>query len=188
MVASQLWHTPDKSDNPRGLHKALAHAGEDYYREQLLPGDRLDVLWQRALGLIDSAIHWDQLPQAPGTSVKNGNKMVGLLEWNRMVLLESVITAFFGSQLLEIDPQLLQHFSAFDEESWKLTYKYPPAFSKRMYHAKDQLVAAVHTYLQLPKDQRPDGAWLIQKLELETGKLGISTKDLAAMITSLVWV
>ena len=36
---TKLWSTPDKSDNPGGLHKALAHAAEDYYREQLLPGD-----------------------------------------------------------------------------------------------------------------------------------------------------
>ncbi|KAL8998630.1 MAG: hypothetical protein Q9169_002381 [Polycauliona sp. 2 TL-2023] len=114
--------------------------------------------------------------------------MVSLLEWNRKVLLESVITALFGPQLLQIDPQLLRHFTTFDEESWKLTYKYPHAFSKQMYHAKDQLVAAVHKYLQLPMDQRIDETWLIKKLEMETGRLVISKKDLAATITSLVWV
>lgn len=27
------------------LHKTLAHAGEDYCRQQLLPGDLLDPLW-----------------------------------------------------------------------------------------------------------------------------------------------
>ncbi|KAI4256319.1 MAG: hypothetical protein L6R42_006294, partial [Xanthoria sp. 1 TBL-2021] len=185
---TKLWSTPDKSDNLGGLHKALPHAGEDYYREQLLPGDRLDVLWQRVLGLIDSAIQWDQLPRTPSATTMDGVKTVSLLEWNRMVLLESVISAFFGPQLLQIDPQLLQHFAAFDEESWKLTYKYPRMISKDMYHAKDQLVAAVETWLNLPRDKRPDGAWLIQKLEMETSKLEMSTKDLAAMITSLVWV
>ncbi|KAL8655778.1 MAG: hypothetical protein Q9210_000666 [Variospora velana] len=185
---TKLWSTPDKSDDLSGLHKALAHAGEDYYREQLLPGDRLDVLWPRVLGLIDSAIQWDQLPRTPSATTMDGVKTVGLLEWNRKVLLESVVTAFFGPQLLQIDPQLLLHFAAFDEDSWKLTYKYPRMISKDMYHAKDQLVAAVETWLNLPRDKRLDGAWLIQKLEMETSKVEMSTKDLAAMITSLAWV
>ncbi|KAL8965513.1 MAG: hypothetical protein Q9183_003814 [Haloplaca sp. 2 TL-2023] len=185
---TKLWSTPEKSDNRGGLHKALAHAGEDYYREQFLPGNRIDVLWPRVLGLIDSAMQWDQLPQTPGAISTDGVKTVSLLEWKSKVLLESVITAFFGPQLLQIDPQLLLHFAAYDEESWKLTYKYPRMMSKNMYHAKDQLVAAVETWLNLPRDKRPDGAWFIQKLETESSKLEMGIKDLAAMITSLAWV
>lgn len=185
---AKLWYTPSDNSDLRSLHKALAHAGEDYYREQLLPGSRLDILWDRILRLIDASLHWDQIPQSSNSGPGDEIKTVGLLEWCREVLLHTVTTAFFGHQLLDVEPKLLEHFMAFDEESWKLTYKYPRIVSKDMYYAKDKLVSAVEAYLRLPKDQRPDGAWLIQKLEEETSKLDISTSDLAAMITSLLWV
>lgn len=77
-------------------------------------------------------------------------KTVSDLEWNCKVLLECVPTAFFGSQLLQINPQLLQHFAAFDDERWKLTSKYPYIILKDMYHVKDQLITAVETWLNLP--------------------------------------
>ena len=53
---ARLWKTTDKDEDPNHPHKALAHAGEDYYREQLLPDNQLDVLWERVLSLISSSI------------------------------------------------------------------------------------------------------------------------------------
>lgn len=83
---------------------------------------------------------------------------------------------------------MLQHFAAFDAKSWKLTYEYPGGISKNRYYARAKLVMAVDTYLKLPKDQKPGGAWLIEKMESETRKIGSSHNDFAGMITSLIWV
>lgn len=113
---------------------------------------------------------------------------VSLLDWTRDVLLKAVTEAIFGDQLMKLDPQLLDYFTAFDDESWKLSYKYPRQVSKKMYQAKDNMVAAIEKYLRLAKDQRPEQAWLVGKLEAETKDAGIDTHDLAAMITSLLWV
>lgn len=184
----KLWHEYGNETTSTELHKALAHAGEDYYREQLLPGHRLDIPWERILRLIDQSVQWDQLPQSSNLAADDGGRNIRLLEWSREVLLKSVTTAFFGPQLLDIEPQLLQYYVEFDEESWKLTYKYPRRVSRKMYRAKDMMVAAVEAFLRLPKEQRPDGAWLISKLESETSKIGISVSDLAARMTSLVRV
>lgn len=49
---ASLWKTPDKDEGPDCLHKALAHAGDDYYRKQWLPGNHLDVLWSESLALL----------------------------------------------------------------------------------------------------------------------------------------
>lgn len=111
-----------------------------------------------------------------------------LLEWTRDVLLKAVTEAFVGGRLLELEPQLLQYFAAFDDESRKLTYKYPRNASRDMYRAKDKIVEAIEAYLRLPSYQRPDAAWLIQKFEFETSKAGIGVHDLATMLTSLLWV
>lgn len=185
---ARLWKTPDNSKGPNRLHKALAHAGEDYYREQLLPGNHLDALWERVVGLISSSIEWDKLPNKSTTLSLDSTRTFSLLQWTRDVLLNAVTKAFFGDRLLELEPRLLEYFTAFDDESWKLTYKYPRSVSKSMYDAKDKMVAGIEAYLRLPKDERLEGAWLIQKMEVETKKAGIEVHDLAAMITSLVWV
>lgn len=185
---ARLWKTPDHSEDPNRLHKALAHAGEDYYREQLLPGNHLDVLWERVNGLISSSIQWDKLPNNSTTDTLDTTQTFSLLVWTRDVLLKAVIRAFFGERLLELEPRLLEYFTAFDDESWKLTYKYPRSVSKSMYNAMDNMVAGVEAYLRLPKNERLEGAWLIHKMETETRNAGITVHDLAAMITSLVWV
>ena len=83
---------------------------------------------------------------------------------------------------------MLEYFTAFDDESWKLTYKYPRSVSKSMYDAKENMIAGIEAYLRLPKDERLEGAWLIYKMETETKNAGIEVHDFAAMLTSLVWV
>lgn len=95
-----------------------------------------------------------------------------LLEWTRDVLLKAVTEAFFGGRLLELEPQLLQYFAAFDDESWKITYKYPRNVSRDMYRAKDKILEAIEAYLRLPSYQRPDAAWLIRNSNLKPVKLG----------------
>ena len=183
---TKLWKPPGDNGNGR-LHKALAHAAEGYYREQLLPGHQLDILWERVLGEIDSSVNWDNLPGSTLNGAE-GSKSLSLLEWTSDVLLKSVVNGFFGDRLLQMDRQLLQNFAAFDKESWKLTYKLPRIMAKDMYDAKDRMVRTVEAYLRLPKDQRTEATWLVKKLEIETAKMDMDSRDLAAMITSLVWV
>lgn len=181
----ELWKEPE---NGNRLHKSLVHAGVDFYREQLLPGNQLNSLWPRIHNLIDEDLKWNNLPKSATIKKVNGTLTLSLLGWTRDVLLKAVITAFFGDKLLELEPQFLHYFSTFDDESWKLTYKYPRSVSKRVYAANDKLIAAIETWLKLPNDQRSEAAWLIQKLETEALTSGIDVRDLAAMIDSLVWV
>ena len=182
----KLWKPPTRIRKDR-LHKALAHAGEDYYREQLLPGPQLDILWEKVLSDIASSIHWDNLPGSRFNRAET-SRSLSLLDWTSDVLLKSVVKGFFGDRLLQMDPQLLQNFAAFDKESWKLTYKLPRGVAKDMYDAKDKMVRSVKAYLELPQNQRSEATWLIKKLEVEAGKANIDVQDLAAMITSLAWV
>ena len=181
---AKLWKPPGEIGNDR-LHKALAHAAEDYYREQLLPGPQLDILWKHALGDIASSIRWDNLSGSRFNRAEK-SKSLSLLEWTSGVLLKSVVKAFFGDGLLQMDPQLLQNFAAFDKESWKLIYKLPRGVAKDMYDARDKMVRSVEAYLRLPQNQRSEATWLIKKLEVEAGKASLDVQDLTAMITSLV--
>lgn len=181
----KLWQSTTDQKTSRHAKKCLAEAGEDHYREQFLQGQHLDSLWQRIIHLLDAHVTWGRLVEDRTTHVASD---ISLLGWTQDVLLEVVVEAFFGDQLLRLEPQLLKHFLAFDDQSWKLTYKYPRRASKTMYQAKDNMVVAIEKYLVLPRSQRSEQAWLISKLESETKNADIDTHDLAAMITALLWV
>ena len=108
------------------------------------------------------------------------SRVVSLLGWVREVLLEAATRSFFGDKLLEIDPDLFQSFFDFDDNSWKLTYHLPHVFSREMYAAKQKACSALSKYFQLPAQERPGAAWLIQTLEGEMKHLGIQDSDIAS--------
>ena len=180
--------SPGKSER-----KSLAVIGADFYREQLLPGQRLDALWPRVLASIDESIKWDNVVDSHMTQSRapSGEKEtinISLMEWTREVLLKAVIEGLFGGKMLQLEPRLPEYFIRFDEDSWKLIYKFPKFFARDMYSAKENMIGSVEAYLNLPKEIRSGQAWLINRYEEETAELEIDKHDLAAMIMSLLWV
>ncbi len=81
----KMWNVPGetgsvKSNNKsqNGLHKALAHAGEDFYRQQLQPGELLDELWPKVQNLIDNSLLCDTLPTNCIASSESDSKKLSL--------------------------------------------------------------------------------------------------------------
>lgn len=116
-------HTPGK-ENANRLHKILAHAGEDYYRQQLLPGDPLERLWANIEHRIFLSLCFEgfRFPEQCTVSVGEDTKTLSLLPWCREILIRSVTGAVFGDRLLQLEPRLVDIFTDFDDNSWQLTY------------------------------------------------------------------
>ena len=163
------------------LHKNLAHAGEDFYRTQLLPGPRFEDFWPQTL------THLEQALNSPVLLGQRGAQEQSLTDLCRKVLLGPVATAFFGSALLKHDPSIIEKFLAFDDTAWKINYKIPLPFSRDAHTTKDNLIASFHSYLKLPKEQRSDASWLVQKLESEMRQAGIMERDMATFAISVMW-
>ena len=193
-AVEKMWQNPSKDIaatkksriNP--LHKALAHLGEDLYRQQLQPGRELDILQSSFLHNIHESICWQNLSDKITVSSSRDRKTVSLLGWCREVLLDAATKSFFGDRLQEIDPDLFQSFFDFDDNSWKLTYHYPRFLSNEMYAAKQQAINALTTYFKLPKEQRLGESWLVRTLEAEMRHLGIAEHDIAAFVMMTYWV
>ena len=180
--AASEWSTV----NP--LHKALAHLGEDLYRQQLQPGKELNILQSRFLNAIHESVCWQNLSHKITVSSGHNRKTVSLLGWCREVLLDASTKSFFGDRLQQIDPDLFQSFFDFDDNSWKLTYHYPRFLSNEMYAAKQQAINALTTYFRLPKKERLGESWLVRTLEAEMRKLKIAEPDIAAFLMMTYWV
>lgn len=187
-----MWESPryetNKDGNSNRLHKILAHAGEDYYRQQLQPGDSLETSWTRAQNLISTSLQWDNISSKCVLSDTNGLKSLSLLGWCRETLLEPVTTAVFGERLLQLNPDLMQTFVKFDDDSWKLNYKLPRLICEEMHTARENILATFRKYFALPPNERTGESWLVRTIETEMRKIEVPESDIAALFAMPFWV
>jgi hypothetical protein len=177
-----------KTEKSNTLHKPMAHSVEDFYRQQLHPGALFDGLWTRIQDLMNTALQWDNISSNCVLSTTGTTKTLSLLEWCRAAVLPSATTAVWGERLLQLQPNLMETFVTFDNESWKLTYKLPRFMAKEVHDAKDEIRATFEKYLALPIHQRRGEAWFIRNLETKLRELGIRESDIAAMLVPPIWV
>lgn len=172
-----------------GSQKSLAHAAEDFYRHQLLPGTgELNNLWSKAEDGIIKALAEDKVCQAALLRTDNDIQEVSLFAWAREVLMSTITTAVFGTRLLEIRPDLMVHFTKFDNESWKMNYKVPPSMCPELCKARAQVISGLKQYFQLPREERTDAIWFVRTLETEIRKLDLPDNDIAALYVMPLWV
>ena len=180
----KMWRIPGvnspASINPNPAHKLLAHLCEDFYRQQLHPGDLLEELQKGLLGMIGTSLTWENIPESIIHSSLADEKCVSLLGWCRQVLLEGATRSFFGDRLLELQPDLLDTFFTFDDNSWQLTYQVPHFLSRKMRSAKQNAIEALTQYFKFPPHQRQGESWLVRNLEAEMRNVCIEEKDIAA--------
>ena len=191
LAVDKMWQKPTPESTLIGsnsLNKSLVQRGEDFYRQQLHPGPKLEILQRKLMSNIDQSLRWDSISNNIIRSSTPNTKTLSLLTWCRDVLLDSATRAFFGDSLLVVEPDLFQTFYTFDDNSWKFTYKLPRIMSQEMYSAKKKAVDALTAYFELPMEKRPGSAWIIQTLESEMRQLGIGSSDIASLLMMTFWV
>ena len=176
------------SDNS-SRSKSFMEQSHDNYKLQLHPGHKLDELQAAFLDRIDSALQFHNIsPKITRFSPSPHTKGVSLFDWTSEVLLDTATRAFFGNILLDdVQPDLLDSFFIFDDESWKLNYQYPRFAAKQMHAAKDKSIAAFERYFSLSRSSRPGAAWIITTLEDDMRALGMDTQQIASMIFLVYW-
>lgn len=191
-AVERMWRTPGIDSpvaiNPNPAHRTLAHLCEDFYRQQLHPGNHLDALQKSFLQIIDESLTWALISEIAILSSTQSEKTVSLLGWCRHVLLDAATRTFFGDRLLEIEPDLFKNFFDFDDNSWQLTYKLPAFLCKDMRAAKQTGIHALRRYFMLPREERKGEAWLVRNLEAEMRNVGIQETDIAAFVMMIYWV
>lgn len=181
-----IHNTSKRAANP--LYKPLAHVAEDLYKQQLLPGDRLESLSMKFIYFINQELHWDKMCGIYDHVTHLHAKQTSLLNWCGHVMVSGATDALFGTRLGQIEPNFVQTFLDFDEAGWMLIYRLPRFAAGRMFRAKDRLTAALEQYFKTPEDRRLDSAWLITALEQEQRHCGISDEDIARMFLMIYWV
>ncbi|KAL9057243.1 MAG: hypothetical protein Q9162_002447 [Coniocarpon cinnabarinum] len=193
----RMWERPGTDDKPKREaegrfpnigRKPLAKLAEDIIRRQLLPGSMFESIQEDVLRRFLDVVSWERIRDDAVLSSSPGEKTVSLKKWTQTCLIGPATEAFFGTALLRVAPDLLDHFCEFDEKSWKLTYKVPTVFSKDMHAARRQAHESLIRYFELPREERDDAAWVIKTIEDEMRALGIGSEDIAANLSMFYWV
>lgn len=164
--------------------------GQKLLQRQFLPGKELNTLQPIIMENIHEFLQWDAIPGniIPLSPSSPETKTISLLEWSQDVQIAAATRALFGDRLTAIEPDLFQYFAEFDTDSFKLPFRYPKFLSRDTYVAKDKVVGALARYFELPKEERPGAAWVIDNFENEMRQIGIGNKDIAAIVMAVYWV
>lgn len=166
--------------------KSVAQFHHDLWKQQLLPGDLYREVQQQFADLIESSLRLNRMTgHYVISSHRNEGKNVSLLKWTQEVLVDAALRIFFGDKLLELDPDLPRHFLEFDDDSWKLVYKWPNA--TKMHTAKAKITSALVRYLALPPEERKGAAYLVEMMEKTQRALDFSEEDIANVFSIVLW-
>ncbi|KAL9594859.1 MAG: hypothetical protein Q9219_006794 [cf. Caloplaca sp. 3 TL-2023] len=129
----------------------LLRISNELHRAQLHPGEHLDDMTEELLLQIEQRLAWSHISM--NRNVEEGapaeKKTLSLYRLCAEVMIPAATNAFFGEALLRHDPQLIEKFLAFDEDSWMITYRYPSFLARKMHRAREMHTqtftrAAVH--------------------------------------------
>ena len=189
---NKIFSSPQAIKELHGLDvasdKALIDKAKSLYAQQFLPGPHLTEFWPVIQSKISNGMKWSNLPQKAIVQETANIKCLSLLTWVREALMEAATIAVFGPRLLELRPDLMETFTKFDNESWKMNYQMPPATCPEFYKNKAEIIAVLKQYFELSPSERQGQMWFVNSLEAQMRQLQMPLDDIACFFLMPVWV
>lgn len=178
------WGSSKENDSKSGSSKArdknLGELSMEFWRTQLVRqegySDIESKLFQHVSAILDQ-----QVSRAEATGGE-----ISLSKLTTEVIIGAALRAFFGESLLEMQPDLVETYVAFDKESWKLWFRWP--FSKSMYAKKAAVEDSLRKWITLPQERRLGRSYIVKMVEQTQRALGTPDPDLAKIMNLLVYV
>ncbi|PQE28476.1 cytochrome P450 protein [Rutstroemia sp. NJR-2017a BBW] len=164
--------------------KSLFDLKSDFYHIQLQHPEQLTIIQAKFLSLIDNAMRAEMLPDGISIPGHEEKTTVSLYKLCQQVFVKAGLRAFFGEQILTMDPDLLSNFIDFDNNNWMIWYNWPKAPQAR--DPMEKVKKTIESYLTLPKTDRPGAAWLISTMEEAQRQLGMEDGDIAIVLLMFI--
>lgn len=179
-------------ENP--LNKRYIDIQDDWIKEQfqVQSSERGKVADQVFLGYLDKSLIWDKLSTprfliSEHTDGYGGFKVLSLYSFCRFILVDAACMTFLGPEILEIDPEFIEHYIKWDNTSWKILHQVPWFLRRDLNKTRDKLVDTLTKYYSRPKEERPNLSWLFNRMQSEQQHLGISLHDAASISILMLW-
>ncbi|KAF2794797.1 putative cytochrome p450 [Melanomma pulvis-pyrius CBS 109.77] len=178
----------DKSGfpNPEGL--SLGVLAQRMHVHQLHPGENMMVLQNKARDWINKQLHFDSFAKQCGYAASKSSDAIQLplYEWTSDYFVRLGQYVYFGDVLDRINPNYATDYIVFDEVIWKMLYRYPSFLCRDMIVPRDQMMASLKAYFQVPSAQRRDqAAWIINAMEDEMRAISVNDENLAIVVFHL---
>ncbi|KAL8824662.1 MAG: hypothetical protein Q9191_004900 [Dirinaria sp. TL-2023a] len=161
--------------------KCLSRQTDSIYGAQLHPEQFLKDLTMRFVKRIQERLAGNQ-------ATTTAERTVSLFDWCTDVLVPAASEGFFGPAILELNPNFVEDFLRFDENSWILTYRYPRFLAHKFYQSLDRNTVAFMRYLKVPNTERRSACYHVHTTEAKLRQAGLVDRDIAIVLQMFHWV
>lgn len=182
---SSMWQTPaqqpdDETNDPHAT-KAPHEMIEEYHKRQLLSVDNLESLSRdHLLAELQRTLTWSQMGLHPSCTHKTAESITfSLWAWCNHLFIEGFTKAYYGEQILALNPRLLAANQIWERTSWKYIFKLPRLLAGDMFSAKDEIVETFRRYFELPPSERADANYFVGAVEDELRACELSHAEIA---------
>lgn len=178
-------HSSEKSQ----AQKSVSQLAHDLQVKQT-SGDELKRLCEHIISFFQSNILLQGLREhiTPTFYVEDeGQQFISLKNWTSEVFINAGQNAYFGEELLKLDPELPQILMRMDELSWQAFYGYPWFLRRELNRMSQRVRQTLERYFQINPRERHAQAWFTRSLESHYRNIGLDDKDIAAQMLFLYW-
>ncbi|ORY10363.1 cytochrome P450 [Clohesyomyces aquaticus] len=187
------WHIPQPGDrcyipgntlNPR--HLSLNRFTEEVYREQLLPGPKMDVMYKVFADALFTTLQWSALDFCT-VGFQGKSKLLSLRSLCRHTMVDATTRSMFGSHLHQINPNVVGNMMNFNDHAWMVFFMYPDVFGSPVTEPRKQLMDTLKTFISMPEHMRSEQSWSIETILQWQEIVGIDLHSRASIILMIFW-
>ncbi|KAF2971334.1 hypothetical protein GQX73_g2192 [Xylaria multiplex] len=187
------WHRPMPGDwcyipnnpvNPKQLN--FIHLTEDIYKQQLLPGSKMDVICRTFLDALHESVRWDKLSHC-GPVVSGSHKRISLYSLCRFSMVDAATRSMFGRHLHDIEPDIVEYMLRFNDSAWMVFFQYPDFCGLPVTEPRRKIMEALKQFIKLPDSERSEQAWSIKNIIAAQEIVGIDLHARASVILMIFW-
>jgi hypothetical protein len=174
------------NENPH--NKGYMNLEREWFKVQLLAPEALQILQDKYCLYLGESLTWDRLsPTYIQSSESADSKTVSLRLFCKYTVSYCSTKTFFGRGLEQVAPDFLKDYQDFEEESWKIFYRFPPFLVKSAHGYKDKAIDGLIKYLSTAEDERSELEWLFRTMNSELRYLGVPIRDIAGIVMIIIW-
>ncbi|GAD96064.1 hypothetical protein BC1G_07665 [Paecilomyces variotii No. 5] len=178
-------------ENP--LDKRFIDIQDEWIKEQFQSSERAKATEKLLLEYMDSSLAWEKLSTSRYLISEDldcragGTKVLSLYSFCRYTLVDAACMTFLGPEILNVDPEFVEHYVQWDNTSWKIPHQVPRFLCRDLNKARDKLVNAFVKYYSQPEEERPHLSWLFSRMQSEQQHLGFSLHEAASISILMLW-
>ncbi|KAF2464462.1 cytochrome P450 [Lindgomyces ingoldianus] len=187
------WHVPQPGEwcylpgnplNPN--HLSLNRFTEEVYREQLLPGPKMDAMYNAFATALFATLEWSNLDFCT-VGVRGKSRLLSLSMLCRHTMVDATTRSMFGSHLHRINPTVVENMMNFNDHAWMVFFRYPEIFGSPVTEPRRQLMDTLKTFINLPAHARTEQAWSIDTILKWQEIMGVDLHSRASIILMIYW-